>query len=123
MIAMNPYGDLMLNHVSNLEEEYINQKGWKSFFFNSNPNNCPIEKCVLKEKSCKSIHPEIGKNFNVEMRDYDPWSIVARNFHKDWVVEVCVECSHQWQTITFPDWHISQCVNYVDKFVVLIVDA
>ena len=50
------YGNVMLNHISKTEEQYVDRRGWRIFFKNTNPNNCPIEKCVLKTRDCKKLH-------------------------------------------------------------------
>ena len=93
------FGNVMLNHISKMEEQYVDSRGWMMFFKNTNPNNCPIDKCILKSKDCKIAHSGTGKYGHLDIRSYSPWKVIARGFSTEWVVESCFECSNKWQTI------------------------
>ena len=71
---------IIMNHLSKVEEQHVSDIGWKLFFDNKEPNNCPIEKCVLKNKDCSGENENVGMNKHLEIHDYSPWVVIARDF-------------------------------------------
>ena len=82
-------------------------------FENGDSKNCPITKCILKNKGCASDY--IGKNLKIKDRE-----IEAINFMSNWVDQICLECTNGKQTINYDNWKISQCDSVKDVFVQLV---
>ena len=67
-------------------------------FFNSKPELCPIEKCVLLDESC--LGPYKGKYIS-SLNLKSPFGLVAKNnVLRGWTERVCIECQTEFQKLT-----------------------
>ena len=97
-LSANPLPDHMMNINYGRFSKVLGT--FDQIFQNSDSKNCPITKCALKQKGCKSDY--IGKNLKIKGKE-----IEAINFMSNWAEDVCVECTNGKQTIKYDNWKVS----------------
>ena len=80
--------------------------GYLDYFENDKKDDCPVKKCVLLNKGCKSRY--VGKHLSIINSDTKGiFQIQSKNFTTDWSENFCYQCTNGVQTISADDIYIS----------------